>query len=305
MNKIRPVPQVGSYIYSMNESLLEIETRFKRMFREGAVKLRNFNPMISFDDLDNPDSISLNDLIDLSKKLKRYSSMGDIYSQAQTAFWIYFEVHRAYMICFKEGYGPFLSHARRLECLVKKNPGLFTKKKTLYNENFQEIVRLVKEKIDQHPKLIDLKERIFIPKHSGMQKIIFAKESSAYWLRYMLLKSGVNTELILDERKKDRQRTVRLVGELLGGKLQALIVTFTPKKSLGLHYPMIIHYQIPERKESRVIRNDSIGALPAYIYYIFLDHGIERRFYFLTSDMPRKKKVNRKGEIPFDEFMTA
>jgi len=94
-----PAPRVTKHLGApISMALEEIEKLFSEILREHALKLRNYNPMLSFEDLCDPSNLNRQALEKLRISLEKYkpydrkmidSSMQSVYYEAMSAFWVY------------------------------------------------------------------------------------------------------------------------------------------------------------------------------------------------------------------------
>ena len=278
-------------------ALEEIEKLFLEILREHALKLRNFNQMLSFEDLCDPSNLNRMELEKLRISLEMYrpiemkmmdSSTKSVFYEAIGTFWVYEKTFHVYNDCFRLGFKRLLDRAE--EYRQQEISGKDSAKRLLRMEKFKEILSIAEKNVDEYPKLLQLKEVVSDYHYGFINKVIFASNATAPYIKDVLNKWGLKAEVVKNGKG------IKNLEKLKSGDLNCLVYPSVPKIKLEIDRLMIIHYLLPKNREDMNQKNECNGSIaPELVYYIYLKHFLDVRFKKITENWPKSPR-RKKGQ---------
>ncbi len=283
-----PTPEKYEYLHlqPLTPHLKQIDEIFKCMMVSDAEHLKSYLPKEPKSDvfLQRELKMIYNKIKALPREQPFYDSM-NIYAR-------YYKLLHAYRICLTESYEVFQDYVMKLQDDDKK-----AAEQILTDKRFHAIQELVQEDSLLHPKIAGLKLLMDTIKSNDFSGIVFIrqKDTARHLKEYFDRTHFIKTELYLGGRKNkaDRAKDEETLAKLSSKEIHAVFTTVLDR-GLDSKADMVIQYSMPRKKAGRIQSAGRAGRFgTGYVYYICLDHPLDKGYYFATNTK-RKKKAKKK-----------
>lgn len=297
-----PEKEENILIVKPDETLENIDKHFLSMFRSAenqlvALKLlkNNFSSketqieMFALPEIEaKPQILPIKKLEEIKDEIfklptrKRY--------EAFSIYGIYMKLRYAYGTCMTEGYETFLYYIGKLkekdrkDQIKSKGELKTTTHRFLTHPRMESVIQLAEDNRDYHPKVQKLISLIrFFTNRRGL--IFVGEKETGLCLNRRLSKFGISTEVLFGGRGKSIKHQNHVISSLMNGTLNFAVSTSVVKEGLNIpEMDVVVHYSLSKTGIELIQGNGRIGrTYPGKIYFIVLDHFLDRSMYWSTK----------------------
>jgi len=261
------------FMAEMTEPLKEIDSLFKKILHETAIKIRECDWKTVSEEI-----IEWSELEHIERKNEKQKGPPEYY---RTLLLIakYRKLHYTHSVVLTESYHTFLNY-----CFGKLEQDRSRSGMQIFSDRkFQKIISIAKENIDDHPKVSMFLEVLRGESMRGKNAIIFVFEKrTGDYLKKLLTENGFRAETIYGGIGKSKKDQADALEKLKSGKIDFLISTSVIEEGLNVsEVNAVIQYSLPRTGISRKQRGGRTGRLEkGHIIFISLNHPADRVSYW-------------------------
>jgi len=272
-----------------DQKLVEIDNLFNVLLEESTEKLEEVFESLNYKLERSNGYIAESKIQEAEKYLQALGQKTPAYFTAVSFIAEYNKLRHGHKILLTEGYEIFDAYiSERIEL-----DHSLAARSIRGNGVFKEIVKLVREPHDEHPKVAKLIELLESMHRMSWRGIIFvAFKKTAFCLQQKLAKIGLKTEVLFGGKDKNVRRQKEILERLRKEQISFIISTSVIEEGIAVpEVKAVIHYSMPQNSISRIQRSGRTARVqPGNVVYVALNHYLDIARYWSTKTGVRKMK---------------
>lgn len=272
-----------------DQKIKEIDDLFNSLLEETTEKLEEIFESLGYKLERSNGYIAESKIQEAEKHLQALGPKTPAYFTAVSFIAEYNKLRHAYKTLVTESYETFDAYITER---IEKDSSLAAHT-IRANNNFKEIVKLVRGPHEEHPKVVKLIEVLDSMRRMSWRGIIFvAFKKTAFCLQEKLAKAGLETEILFGGKDKNVRRQKEILERLRRGQVSFIISTSVIEEGIAVpEVKAVVHYSMPASPISRIQRSGRTARVQSgNVVYVALNHFLDIARYWRTKTGVRKMK---------------
>ena len=276
----------------LNKDIMQINALMSKLKQDNILEIKhlaNYESLLKKSEIEKIDDFIPMSLFNKIKEKSDKISSANFY-QAKMILAKYYKISHLESLVLTESYYNFLMYIEKLKKQNTKSGNYL-----LASKQIKELIKITKEILHKHPKVIELLEILKKEKAKNNQGLIFFsnKEVASYIEKFLSL-NGLKSACLFGGQGKSTKKQQAVIKAVKDKEIDFVLATSVVEEGLSVpSFDFVINYSLPNTPVSQTQRAGRTGRFnKGLVYYLIMEIESEKiKFYSNFSSLNKMDRI--------------